>query len=72
MSEQEVLAIIIGRTVVLFPKEVAEMLNKNAVVVDAENYDVSQSIEAVTNGLVSSESFRNDFTSFVEANKESI
>ncbi len=72
MSEQEVLEIIIGRTVALFPKEIAEMLNKNAVVLDAQNYNVSELIEAVTNGLVSSEYFRNDFALFVEANKELI
>ncbi len=72
MNEQEVLAIIIGRTVAIFPSEVAEMLNKNAVVLDAQNYDIPQLIEAVTNGLVFSESFRNDFASFVEAKKELI
>lgn len=72
MNEQELLAILIGRTVGLFPKEVAELLQKNAVVVDAENYNVSELIEAVINGLSSSEPFRNDFASFVEANKELI
>jgi len=72
MSEQEVLAIIIGRTVALFPMQVVGLLQKNAVVLDAQNYNVSQLIEAVVSGLSSSESFRNDFASFVEANKELI
>lgn len=72
MSEQEVLAIIIGRTVALFPMQIVGLLQKNAVVLDAQNYNDSQLIEAVVSGLSSSESFRNDFVSFVEANKELI
>lgn len=72
MNEQELLAIIIGRTVGLFPEKVKELLQKHAVVLDAQNYNVSELIEAVINGLSSSESFRNDFASFVEANKELI
>lgn len=72
MSNQEAMAIIIGRTATIFPSEVAEMLTKNGVVVDAKNYNISELIEAVVNGLSSSESFKNDFSSFVEANKEKI
>lgn len=72
MNEQELLAIIIGRTVALFPEKIKELLQKNAVVLDAKNYDVSELIEAVINGISSSESFRNDFALFVDANKELI
>jgi len=72
MSEQEVLAIIIGRSVALFPSEIAFLLQKNAVVIDAQYYNVSQLVESVVNGISSSESFRNDFGLFVENNKSII
>lgn len=72
MSEQEVLAVIIGRTVALFPSQVKELLKKNAVVLDAENYDTSKLIETVINGLTSSQPFAIDFQNLVKSNESLI
>jgi hypothetical protein len=72
MTKQEALSIIIGRTVAIFPAQIADLLQKNAVVLDAKNYNISELVEAVVGGLSSSESFRNDFASFIEVNKDVI
>ena len=72
MDNTKLLAIVIGRTVAIFPNEIKAMLIKNAIVVDAENLNTSQLVDAVIDGLMSSESFRNDFGLFIESNKEII
>jgi hypothetical protein len=72
MNQQEALSVIIGRTVAIFPANVAYLLQKNAVVLDAQNYNISELVDAVVGGLSSSESFKNDFISFVEVNKDII
>jgi hypothetical protein len=60
---------IVGVTVAFFPKQVAEMLNKNGVTVDAENYNSEQLVSATIDGLVSSPSFLKEFSDFVEINR---
>lgn len=72
MGELEALSIIVGRTVALFPKNVASMLVKNGVRVDAENYNSEELISATFDGLKTSQGFFNDFVNFVELNKEVI
>ncbi len=60
---------IVGFTVAFFPKEVALMLNKNGVTIDAENYNSQQLVDATIDGLVSSPSFLKDFSNFVESKR---
>ncbi len=60
---------IVGVTVAFFPKQVAEMLNKNGVTIDAENYDSEQLVNATIDGLVSSPTFLKEFSDFVERNR---
>jgi len=60
---------IVGTTVAFFPKQVAEMLNKNGVTIDAENYDSEQLVNATIDGLVSSPTFLKEFSDFVERNR---
>lgn len=72
MEKSKLLAYVIGRTVAIYPNQIKAMLLKNAVVVDAENYDTTQLVDAVADGLISSESFRSDFDLFIQENKEVI
>jgi hypothetical protein len=60
---------IVGVTVAFFPKQVAEMLNKNGVTIDAENYNSEQLVNATIDGLVSSPTFLKEFSDFVERNR---
>jgi hypothetical protein len=60
---------IVGFTVAFFPKEVALMLNKNGVTIDAENYNSQQLVDATIDGLVSSPSFLKEFSNFVESKR---
>ena len=60
---------IVGVTVAFFPKQVAEMLNRNGVTIDAENYNSDQLVSATIDGLVSSPTFLKEFSDFVERNK---
>lgn len=61
---------IIGNYVVFYPKQVALLLNKNGVTIDAENYNSEQLIDAVITGFSSSSSFTSDFENFVINNNE--
>lgn len=60
---------IVGVTVAFFPKQVAEMLNKNGVTIDAENYNSDELVNATIDGLVSSPTFLKEFSDFVERNR---
>lgn len=60
---------IVGVTVAFFPKQVAEMLNKNGVTIDAENYDSERLVSATIDGLISSPTFLKEFSDFVELNR---
>ncbi len=60
---------IVGVTVAFFPKEVAMLLNKNGVTIDAENYNSQQLVDATIDGLVDSPSFLKDFSDLIERNR---
>lgn len=60
---------IVGVTVAFFPKQVADMLNKNGVTIDAENYNSEQLVSSTIDGLVTSPSFLKEFSDFVELNR---
>lgn len=60
---------IVGVTVAFFPKQVAEMLNKNGVTIDAENYNSERLVNATIDGLISSPTFLKEFSDFVELNR---
>ncbi len=60
---------IVGVTVAIFPKEIATLLNKNGVTIDAQNYNNEQLVNATIDGLVSSPSFLKDFSDFVESKR---
>lgn len=60
---------IVGVTVAVFPKEVAEMLNRNGVTIDAQNYDNQKLVDATIDGLVSSPSFLKEFSDFLESKR---
>ena len=72
MTEQEILATIVGRTVALFPAQVGDLLVKNGVVVNSDNLDTSALVDGVFAGLFGSEAFKADFTNLVESNVEFI
>lgn len=71
MNEQNI-SKVIGTTIGLFPNEIAFLLTKNAVVVDAENLDLPNLVEATFTGLDKSISFRNDFDSLFNQNENMI
>ena len=60
---------IVGITVAFFPKEVAMLLNKNGVTIDAQNYTSEKLVSATIDGLVDSPSFLKDFSDLVERNR---
>jgi hypothetical protein len=60
---------IVGVTVAFFPKDIAMLLNKNGVTIDAETYNSEQLVNATIDGLVSSPSFLKEFSDFVERNR---
>ena len=60
---------IVGVTVAIFPQEIATLLNKNGVTIDAQNYNNEQLVSATIDGLVSSPSFLKDFSDFVESKR---
>lgn len=69
MNKVEATAKIVGITVAFFPQEVANMLDKNGVTIDAQNYNSDELVSATIDGLVSSPSFAKEFSDFVERNK---
>jgi hypothetical protein len=69
MDVAETTAKIVGVTVAFFPKNVAMLLNKHGVTIDAENYNSEQLVSATIDGLVSSPSFLKDFSDFIELNR---
>lgn len=69
MNALETTTKIVGVTVAFFPTEVATLLNKNGVTIDAENLNSEQLVSATIDGLVSSPSFLKDFSDFVESKR---
>lgn len=58
---QEEFAKEIGATVGLFPNQVANLLNANGVVIDAQNLPISKLVEATFTGLRTSKGFFEGF-----------
>jgi len=63
---------IVGVTVAFFPQEVAFLLNKSGVTIDAENYDSEELVNATIDGLVSSPIFLKEFSDFVELKRQEL
>lgn len=61
---------LIGRTVGLYPAEVARMLNQNGVTINADASRGSDLLNSVFAGIQSSPKFKEDFVKFLEANKK--
>lgn len=62
----------IGITIGLFPQQIADILTKNAIVVDAENLNTDELVNATFSGLEKSVPFRNDFNDLFNENEELI
>lgn len=72
MGQDEALARAVGTAVGAFPKQIAAMLTRHAVVLDAPNLTIDGLVDAVYSGLHSSMGFNNDFTSFLAANASTL
>lgn len=72
MNSDENIARAVGTAVGLFPKEMIDLLTSNKIVIDAENYDTNQLVDAVFTGLHSSQKFNSDFSNFLKENQEAI
>lgn len=62
----------IGITIGLFPEQIANILTKNGIVIDAQNLDTSGLVNATFSGLEKSVAFRNDFNDLFNSNEELI
>lgn len=58
---------LISAVVVYYPKQLAKMLNDNAVVIDATNFTTKELSDATVVGLTTSKKFNEDFVSFVKS-----
>lgn len=72
MNPEEATLKIVGRTVGLFPKEVASMLNKSGSTVDAQTYSLEKLVNTTLTALSENKAFLSDFSMFVEQNKNLI
>lgn len=61
---------IIGNSVVFYRPQIVDMLNKNGVTINAETYNTEMLVDAVVNGLSTSQSFVKDFEKLVSTNGE--
>lgn len=66
------LAKLVGTTIGLYPNQVANLLNKSGVTVNAEKLPFDKLIDATISGLSKSPSFLKDFEAFFNANEETI
>lgn len=69
MDNLKAISRIVGVTVAFFPQQVAEMLDRNGVTLNAKSYNSGQLVNATIDGLVSSQKFAKEFSDFVESNK---
>ena len=60
---------IVGATIAFFPQQVAEMLDRNGITINAKTYNSEQLINATLTGLQNSPKFTKEFSDFVEKNK---
>ena len=72
MNPEEATLIIVGRTVGLFPQEVATMLNESGATVDAQTYSLEKLVNTTLTALAENKAFFSDFSMFVEQNKNLI
>lgn len=66
MTTETQIASLVGKTIGLYPDQVATMLNKNGVVLDAKTYSIDQLSNAVFSGLKNSKEFGLDFINFMQ------
>lgn len=71
-NKEELLSALIGKTIGLYPTEVALLLNKNGVVIDADTFDIDQLISATFNGFNTSPAFKEDLTMFIDSKQITI
>lgn len=57
---------LISYVVTFHPKDLAKMLNKNGVVVDATNFTTKELSDATITGLTSSKKFNDDFVEYAK------
>lgn len=69
MENLKAISRLVGITVAFFPKQIAEMLDKNGVTINAKNYSKEQLTNATIDGLTSSPKFVKEFSDFVKRNK---
>ena len=66
-TQEELISAIIGKTIGLYPTEVAYLLTKNGVVIDADTFNTDQLISATFNGFNSNPTFKEELASFVDS-----
>ena len=65
--DEKTLALIIGSSVATYPKEITSMLVKNKVLPSTNTaFSNEQMVDGILIGLNSSESFRNEYSSWIE------
>jgi 4-hydroxyphenylpyruvate dioxygenase-like putative hemolysin len=70
--KEEQLITLVASSVGFFPKEIADMLNKNGVLINANPSDTKQLTKGVFQGINSSEAFRRSFIDFYLKNKSKL
>lgn len=66
MIDEETLAIIIGNSVGMYPKDIENMLVTNNVLAPAPQYTLDQLVKGVFIGLNNNPSFAQEYTSWLE------
>ena len=66
MINEEMLSKMIGSSVALYPKEVADMLVRNKVFTSAPSYSINQLVNGVLMGLNTSPIFAKEYGSWLE------
>lgn len=72
MNPEEATLIIVGRTVGLFPQEVAKLLNNSGATVDAQTYSLEKLVDTTLKALSENKMFLDGFSQLVESNKNII
>lgn len=70
--QEQNIAKAVGLSVGLFPSEVASLLNDNGVVLDAQNLNSDQLVDAVYTGLHTSSSFNTQWVEFLKTHSEEL
>jgi hypothetical protein len=71
MNEQKLISLV-AYSVGLFPKEIADMLNNNGVLINANPSNSKELVKGVFQGINSSESFRRSFIDFYLKNNSKL